>query len=182
MKGIVFTEFLDMVDDTFGSVVTDAILNDTKPPSGGAYTAVGTYPCEEMVALVRTLEHQTGARMPELLKTYGRHLFGRFVVRYPELFTGYQDSFSMLENIDATIHMEVRKLYPDAELPRFDCRREEPDRLVMVYSSLRPFADLAHGLIEGCALHFGEKVTIERSDDNSDKLNTSTFSLQRQPM
>lgn len=182
MKGIVFTEFLDMVDEAFGPVVTDAVIGDAELPSGGAYTAVGTYPCEEMVALVRMLERQTGTDMPELLKSYGRHLFGRFVVRYPELFEGYHDSFSMLESIDATIHMEVRKLYPDAELPRFDCQREGSDRLILVYRSLRPFADLAEGLIEGCARHFGEVLTIGRSDGKEGDLNVSTFRLQRQPM
>lgn len=182
MKGIVFTEFLDMVDDAFGPVVTDKMISEAELPSGGAYTAVGTYSCEEMIALVRVLERETGTHMPELLKSYGRHLFGRFVVRYPELFADYHDSFSLLESIDATIHMEVCKLYPDAELPRFECRREGADRMVMVYRSLRPFADFAHGLIEGCATHFGETIFIERSDGKEDKFNVSTFRLQRQAM
>ena len=182
MKGIVFTEFLDMVDDTFGPVVTDTIINEAALPSGGAYTAVGTYSCEEMVALVRELERRTGNNMPDLLKAYGRHLFGRFVVRYPELFADYHDSFSMLESIDATIHMEVRKLYPDAELPRFECTRQGPDRMTMIYRSLRPFADLAHGLIEGCAKHFGESLSIERQDGKEEQLNVSTFRLHRQAM
>ncbi len=182
MKGIVFTEFLDMVDDTFGSFVTDSVLNDVDPPSGGVYSAVDSYPCEELIALVGTLERRVGMTMPALLRTYGRHLFGRFVVRYPELFESYHDSFSMLEGLDGAIHKEVRKLYPDAELPRFDCRRESPDRMIMVYSSLRPLADLAHGLIEGCGQHFGEVLAIDRFDDQEDELNVSTFLLRRQPM
>lgn len=182
MKGIVFTEFLDMVDDTFGSFVTDSMLNDVDPPSGGVYTAVETYPCEELIALVRTLERRVGMTMPVLLKTYGRHLFGRFVDRYPELFESYYDSFSMLEGLDGDIHKEVRRLYPDADLPRFTCRRESPDRMIMVYSSLRPLADLAHGLIEGCGQHFGEVLAIDRLDDQEEELNVSTFLLRRQPM
>jgi len=32
----------------------------------------------------------------------------------------------------------------------------------MVYRSSRPFADLAEGLILGCAEHFGERIAIAR--------------------
>ena len=182
MKGIVFTEFLGMVDDTFGPVVTDSVVSDVDPPSGGVYMTLGTYSCEELIALLRTLEQRVGMTMPALLRTYGRHLFGRFVVHHPELIQRYYDSFSMLERLDDTIHKEVRRHYPDSELPRFTCRRESPDHMIMVYSSLRPLADLAQGMMEGCGQHFGEVVAIERTDHQDDKLNVSTFRLRRLPM
>lgn len=43
MKGIVFTEFVDMVEAQFSADMVDDILDDAAPASGGAYTAVGTY-------------------------------------------------------------------------------------------------------------------------------------------
>ena len=51
MKGVVFTEFLDMVADRFSPDMVEDIIDDAQLPSGGAYTAVGTYPHEEMVAM-----------------------------------------------------------------------------------------------------------------------------------
>jgi len=51
MKGVVFTEFLDMVEAKFSADMVDDIIDDAKLASGGAYTAVGTYPHSEMVAL-----------------------------------------------------------------------------------------------------------------------------------
>ena len=44
MKGIVFTEFLEMVEDKFSADMVDDIIDDCDLASGGAYTAVGTYP------------------------------------------------------------------------------------------------------------------------------------------
>ena len=52
MKGIVFTEFLEMVEDRFSLDMVDDLIDDCDLPSGGVYTAVGTYSHEEIVALV----------------------------------------------------------------------------------------------------------------------------------
>ncbi len=43
MKGIVFTELIDMVEATFGEDMMDDVFDDCDLESGGAYTAVGTY-------------------------------------------------------------------------------------------------------------------------------------------
>ena len=36
MKGIVFTEFLEMVEEKYGYEVVDQIIEESKLPSGGA--------------------------------------------------------------------------------------------------------------------------------------------------
>lgn len=51
----------------------------------------------------------------------------------------------------------------DAELPTFEVE-QSADRMVMTYFSAHPFADLAHGLIEGCIAHFGEDITVTREN------------------
>jgi hypothetical protein len=76
--------------------------------------------------------------------------------------------------------VEVRKLYPDAELPRFTCRRLAPQRMEMVYRSSRPFTDFAEGLIRGCAAHFGEPIRIERHDLSHGAEHAARFTLTSQ--
>ena len=49
MKGIVFTEFLEMVEASYGLQTVDTIIENASLPSEGAYTAVGTYDFNEMV-------------------------------------------------------------------------------------------------------------------------------------
>jgi hypothetical protein len=52
MKGLVFREFIDLVETKFGDDIVDEIIEAADLPSGGAYPAVGTYPHSEMVSLV----------------------------------------------------------------------------------------------------------------------------------
>ncbi|MDX2029022.1 MAG: heme NO-binding domain-containing protein [Blastocatellia bacterium] len=164
MKGMVFTEFLDMVEEKFGMDVADQMITSCDLPSGGAYTAVGTYDHQEIVQLVIKLSQLSGVALPDLLRAFGQHLFGRFVVRFPEMFEGIDDAFTFLQRIESHIHTEVRKLYPDADLPHFDCTLTSPGELVMVYRSNRGMADLAEGLINGCAAHYNEPLRIHRED------------------
>jgi hypothetical protein len=163
MKGVVFTEFLEMVEERFSIDMVDDLLDDAQPASGGAYTSVGTYDHAEMVALVRALAERTRMSSAELLCAFGERLFGRFVVAYPRFFDEVTTAFQFLAGIEDIIHAEVRKLYPDAELPAFEVERHEVDELVLVYDSGRHLEDLAEGLIRGCGAYFGEHIVIARS-------------------
>ena len=42
MKGIVFTEFLEFVEDQMGPDMVDTIIDDCELSTGGAYTGQGT--------------------------------------------------------------------------------------------------------------------------------------------
>ncbi|MGB1009029.1 MAG: heme NO-binding domain-containing protein [Thiolinea sp.] len=164
MKGVVFTEFLEMVEDRFSEDMVDDIIDDSDLPSGGIYTAVGTYPHEEIVQLVVSLSQHSGIEVPDLIRTFGQHLFGRFSVLYPAFFPPDITAFDFLESVEDYIHIEVRKLYPDAALPTFETRRENDNTLIMIYNSAHPFATLAEGLLHGCMDHFKVKANITMTD------------------
>ncbi len=162
MKGIVFTEFIEMVETKFSTEISDDIIESSDLPSGGVYTSVGTYSSDEMTLLVTALSACTGVPVPELLKTYGCHLFERFFALHPQFFSTTTDLLTFLSGIETVIHTEVHKLYPEAELPSFDISSTSPTEIQMVYRSARHLEDLAEGLLEGAAAHFGEAVDIER--------------------
>lgn len=162
MKGVVFTEFLGMVEEAHGLDMVDVLIEKSDLPSGGAYTAVGTYDHREIVSLVMTLGSETGTAVPDLLRGFGAHLFGALTRAYPQFARETDDALAFLENVEDYIHVEVKKLYPDAELPRFECRRPAPGQLEMIYDSSRHFEDLCEGLIAGCLKSFGTPATIAR--------------------
>ena len=64
--------------------------------------------------------------------------------------------------------MEVKKLYPDAMLPRFDTTRTDENNLTMVYLSERHLQDVAHGLILGCCKHFGDECDVQMEQPAAD--------------
>jgi hypothetical protein len=169
MKGIVFTEFIEMLENKFSPELADRVISESELESGGAYTAVGTYDHNELLRMVGVLSEITEKPANELVYTFGRHLFGRFTEHYPDFFAGINNSFDFLDTIEKHVHVEVRKLYPDAELPRFATERPDGHTMIMTYDSKRPFGDLALGLIEGSVEYYGEDVKVESDDLSEDK-------------
>ena len=164
MKGIVFREFIDMVESQFSVDTADAIIGASALSTHGAYTTVGTYPHQEMVDLVSNLSAHTGISVPDLLQHFGRHLFSRFVEIHPNLTNAFSDVFSLLSALENTIHVDVNKLYRDAELPSFSYELDNQQHMIFIYRSRRRMADFAQGLIEGCIAHFKENITLQRTE------------------
>jgi len=180
MKGMVFTEFMELVDEKLSPETTERLLEMSDLPSGGIYTSVGNYDPQEMVTLVTNLSGMTGTSVPDLLKTFGRHLFKRFLASFPEFFEGINSSLEFLPHVDGYVHVEVRKLYPDAELPTFTCEVPEPGSMTMTYESKRHLAPLAEGLILACIDHYGESLEVRSETIASDPPTTKFFITPKQ--
>ena len=127
MKGMVFTELLSFVEQIHGADAVDDLIEACDLSSGGAYT--GTYDHTEMQALVAALSRQSNTPPNELLERFGQHLIGCFRVSFPDFFKAAPTLFNFLESIDLHIHVEVRKLYPDAELPEFPAERVDNETM-----------------------------------------------------
>lgn len=178
MKGIVFVELLKMAEDLLGEDRVDAAIAAAALPSGGAYTSVGNYPCAELTALVQGFSASSGVDQAELQRVFGHWMMKVFAAHYPDFFRTNPDALSMLQSIESEIHVEVQKLYPESELPRFDARRTAPDRLELDYSSPRPLAPFCHGLIEGCLAHYGTTADIQAKDRSDADLTRRDFVIQ----
>lgn len=168
MKGIVFTELLEMIEDTYGYALVDQLLTESNLPSGGTYTAIGTYDHAEMITLVDGLSQKTQLPVPDLLRAYGQYMFVSFTKGYRPFVDRVDSAFGLLQSVHYHVHVEVRKLYPDAELPHFTVEQPAPNHLTMRYESERKLADFAHGLIQGCLTHYGEAATITQTNLTDD--------------
>ncbi len=171
MKGIVFTEFLEHVEATFGIVTAEEIIVQSDLPSGGAYTAVGTYDHAEIVQLVTALSGLCGAPPADLIRGFGNYLGKRFSEKFSHFFEEAPTLFDFLDSVEDHIHVEVRKLYPDAALPSIIVTSRGPNEARIRYDSPRQMDDLAVGLIEAAAGYYGDTVDIRRkaaSDEDGD--------------
>ena len=178
MKGIVFTEFLEHIEDTYGALMTERVIEACDLKSGGAYTSVGTYPCEEMGQLVGALSRFTETHPSVLLQGFGGRLAKTFHSAYPQYFEvpGY---FDFVESIDSHIHVEVLKLYPDAELPQFVNVSRDDHTLVIDYISSRGLEDLAEGLLLASAAVFGDSVSVKSDVQEGSAGRVVRFTLER---
>ncbi|MBM4006454.1 MAG: hypothetical protein FJ292_02650 [Planctomycetes bacterium] len=70
-RGLVFTEFIQLVEEKFGVVMADDVLSTPGLTDGGAYTSVGQYPHTKMLAMVGTLAERSGTPASDLCNILG---------------------------------------------------------------------------------------------------------------
>lgn len=175
MKGMVFTELVEFVEEKFGFDVVDQMLEASLLPQKGAYTQAANYSFDELLAIIVKLSEVTGIEVRVLIETYARHLFGRIVGLYPPMVQGFSSSLPFIAQVDTFIHPAVKKLYPDAELPSFQVISLSDKELVIDYVSNKGLMSMAVGLMHGAADFFGEKLDISYVEHPSEGV-TARFS------
>lgn len=160
MKGIIFTEFLEMVEDQYGLEVVDFIIENSNLESDGIYTSIGTYDFTEMLSLITNLSNKVSVEIPDLLFVFGKFLFYKLGGAHPEIVQSYDNPLSLLQSIEDHIHVHVKKLYQDAQLPTFRVLERSENHLVLLYESNRGLYMLAYGLMLSCFNHFSRKAEI----------------------
>ena len=179
MKGLVFTEFIALVEERFGVAVAERVLSTPGLSDGGAYTAVGYYDHREMLALVGALSTETGIPAPALVQTFGEWLFPKLAANFEFAVRSHPDAFTFLTSLDGMIHAEVLKLYPNVHLPHVPVVESDHHRLVLEYRSDRPFADLAEGLLRGCLAWYREDAEVHREPLAPDGAHAARFTITR---
>jgi len=168
-----------MVEDRFSPDILDDVLETPGLKSGGAFTSVGYYDHTDMIKMVVALSKHVDLPVDALVAAFGEHLFTKLVTKYPALVETCDNTLDFLETVDSTVHKEVLKLYPQAELPSFACERISPDSLIMRYQSKRPFSQLALGLMRGSANFFEEKLDISFETSENEQGYAAVFEINR---
>ena len=158
MKGIIFNLLEDVVSDLHGPITWDLLLAESG--ASGVYTSLGSYPDEELAALVQTASAKLGVPEEEVLRWFGRTAMPRLARNYPEFFSSATNLRAFVLSLNQVIHAEVRKLYPGAVCPHFDVGARESGALEMVYRSPRRLCALLEGFVQGAADHYAEQAEL----------------------
>lgn len=158
MKGIVFDLLQQVITDDHGERVWDDILEAAG--SKGIYTAVGSYPDEELLALVGAASKKLGTTADDLVREFGRKAIPHFAERYPQFFAPHTNTRSFVLTLNDFIHPEVRKLFPGAEVPTFEFAPSDERTVELGYVSTRRLCSFAEGLVQGAAEHYRENVEL----------------------
>ncbi|PST94360.1 guanylate cyclase [Photobacterium sp. NCIMB 13483] len=165
MKGIIFTEFITIVEEQFGLEISQKMFdhaNDT-----GVYTAVGSYDHRQLIRLIMSLSHITNIPAQQLQQTYGRLVFPTLLKTLPIPDIESDDTFSFIEKVEHHIHIEVKKLYPDVTPPKFVFSNKTQSTMTMDYHSARCMGHVCMGVLEGCANYFNQSLTIAMQPMNT---------------
>ena len=173
MKGIIFTSFIGYMQEHHG----DAIATETLRQAGvlkddGGYIEQETYPYEDMFELAGNLAAITGVTLSATFEDFGAYLFINLAKRFGSFFAPDETLFSFLQKLESHIHVEVRKKYPDANLPGFTFNQVDENNLHMIYTSERAMSDFGMGMIKGAATWFKRDVFVGKQDLTPDHSGT----------
>lgn len=126
----------------------------------GVYTSVGTYDHNDLIKLIVSLSKITGVPIEDLQEIYGKSVFITLFNSMPGLEGKSDSTFDFIKSVEEYIHIEVKKLYQNANPPTFNFISATESQLVMDYVSARCMSHVCLGLIQGCAEHFNEEVEI----------------------
>jgi hypothetical protein len=158
VKGIVFNLVEGVVRTEHGDDVWDQVVDDAGVT--GAYTSLGSYPDEDLMAIAGTVAVRLGTDPSSVVRHVGHQSIATLSERYPEFFAPHDNVRSFLLTLNDIIHPEVRKLYPGALVPDFEFRSDDPAVLELAYHSDRGRCDLAEGLILGAADHYAQRIEL----------------------
>ncbi|HEX2026984.1 MAG TPA: heme NO-binding domain-containing protein [Nitriliruptorales bacterium] len=162
MKGVIFNLLEEVVEEEYGPDTWDGLLQGAG--LDGAYSALGTYPDEELFRLIGAASSVTGQEPDEIVRWFGRQSLPKLARRYPEFLAPHRTTRAFLLTLNEVIHPEVRKLLPGAEVPTFAFDASQEDILAIDYRSSRRLCALAEGFIQGAATCYGEEVSIAQSE------------------
>jgi hypothetical protein len=162
VKGVIFNLAEEVISDGFGEQAWDEVLDGAG--LDGAFTSLGNYPDSDLVRLVTASSDLLGLSPAEVVRTLGKGALPLLAERYPMFFTPHTSTRPFLLTLNEIIHAEVRKLYPDADVPEFEFMTDDPEWLAMRYRSHRKLCALAEGFVMGAAAHFGEVAEIEHPE------------------
>ena len=162
MKGTVFNVLQEFVETNHGFEVWDDAISKNDLASNGIYTSTKHYDDSELFALVGYLSNRLSVPVNDLVKAFGTFLFPVLMPQAPIEAQNAPSLRAFLMMVDTLIHVEVKKLYFEANLPEFDYDDKEDNKLIMIYRSPRKLCYLSEGLIFGAAKHFDESITINQ--------------------
>ena len=145
MKGIVFVEFCNFVEEQFGEMFWDELLNEADLPSQGIYTNTATYDDAELFTLISLVCEKKGLTGKQAREAFGKWVFIKLYHAAPANVHDFKDVFEFLHAVENVIHVEVKKLNPDAILPEFEFLSETESKLTMVYKSPRGLCHFCEG-------------------------------------
>jgi predicted hydrocarbon binding protein len=158
MKGIIFNLLEDFLTENLGEEKFEELIEGCSLKTREPFVGPGSYPDEDLLAIVDRAVEVMGMTKPEALRAFGKFCIGKLAEKYPPFFGRHDDAKSFLKTLNAMHCLEVKKLYADAKPPEFVMEDPSPDRLVMRYLSERKLCPLVEGLIEGVAAHYGAPV------------------------
>ncbi len=162
MKGVVFNLLEAFVVENWGEEAYESILDlcplQTKEP----FVGPGTYPDADLFTIATAAAERVGVPLPDALRAFGKFAFPHLVAKFPDYAKDASTAREFLLGVHSVIHVEVRKLMPEAVTPSFEYRDDDGSALTVRYQSSRKLCHFMEGLLDGLGAHYGTTLEHEQ--------------------
>jgi predicted hydrocarbon binding protein len=177
MKGVIFNLLEDFIIEGWGDDVYDEILSRCSLRTTEPFIGPGTYDDADLLAIVAQAAETLGLTVPEAVRAFGRYCFSGLARKFPVFLEGHRELKTFLKSIDEVIHVELKKLVPEAEPPKITFVDPAPNELILTYRSRRRLCPLMAGLLEGAAAYFGTPLEYRETKCTSQGADACEFHL-----
>jgi len=178
MKGIVFIELLQTLERHHGTKTLQSVIEKANLPNNGVYNSEEFYSFDELGKIISAISKETKTDTPLILRDLGKHLFQKLAVLYPEIPTKKANALEFIASVETYIHPEIRKIYPNAQLPKFVIEKQDVQSLTMLYISDKKFEAFVWGLMLGCAEYYKQALDIEYTPVEKQQNYSVRFKIQ----
>jgi len=167
MKGFIFTNFIEFVETNHGLEMVDEMITNCNLPSEGIYSSFSNYDFDELVSLLTYVSQKTNVNPEILLEKFGVFVFPYLIGKHSYIIENFDNPIDLIGGIENHIHIEVKKLYNDADLPTFRVVEKTTKKLTVIYHSSKGLTFFAIGLMKETLNHFNVNgsITIDKSFD-----------------
>ncbi len=157
MKGTIFNILEEFICDKFGDETYEDILEEVTPVliEKGPFIGPGTYPDSDFLKLVGGLLEKKGIAPEKGIRALGEYSFEKLLEKLPVSINQFNTPKDLILGLNDVIHIEVKKLYEDADLPYFEYEELNEKVLIVKYYSSRKLYPFVEGLLDGLVKYMG---------------------------
>ncbi|OCQ22147.1 hypothetical protein A7985_10180 [Pseudoalteromonas luteoviolacea] len=178
MKGHIFMLLEDFISEVAGDEVLYEALEECSFDSSKGFVRTENYPDEQLVELVNIVVGKMGISISEAHFSFGQWLYPKLSNLLPSQFTQYPHPAHVLKQLDDLHHVELKKLYPDAQPPAFQYNVTGPYTAQLIYTSPRRLFDLVKGVLAGMSSYYAVNIEVEVQHNWQGNNNCANFLLK----
>lgn len=182
MKGVVFVELLELLDDRFSMEFTEKVIEVARVPSAGAYNALGQFDHRELLALMEAYESCSHDNPTPIYRELGQRLVTRCITEFPTLFRTDSCLSDTLGHMESLMHMDDLLVDQSSELPEIKLEQVTERQLVLDYFYDPRLADFTIGLIHGCAEYHKLESNVHCLPMNHEGIQATRFLISMSEM
>lgn len=166
MKGTIVSTWIKTSKILFGESLVKEALEHSGIPSDKIFTPTEDVEDRKIFDFIDYMAMKLRKTSEDIWKEIGIKNIETFSQDYPAFFR-YKNLYSFLDAM-YDIHIVVVKRIPGAKPPILKIKPVDKNKAIMTYSSPRGMFAYFHGLLEGAAKYYNEKIEVETIEKTKD--------------